>query len=318
MPVSLFYQYVDIRDPVILAQKLRPLGEKLRLAGRIRVSTEGINGTFGGDEAAVKECHQIICDLLKESCLDSSQLCDATDFKVSNGGAENFPEGWRVRICKELVTMGELVDKVSWRKASPHLTPDKFREEILKGKVVVLDVRNQYEHAIGRFRGAVLPPIRQFSDFPRYIRENKELFRDRRVLMYCTGGIRCERASAYMEKVGVASSIAQLKGGIDRFLNMYPSGGDLFEGKNLVFDTRMALPTKDPVVVGRCYACDAPWDDYSGGWRCSYCRSRVLLCDKEQCRDVFHSRKKSLCLSCTEAGRIQVSVTESIDSKMNV
>lgn len=307
MPVSLFYHYIDISDPNTLAEKLLPFGEKLKLAGRIRVSTEGINGTFGGDEESVTAFHAEVHEALRSVASNPAQPLEPLDFKVSAGNETNFPEGWRVRVCKELVTMGELASDISWREAAPHLPPDKFREEVLEGNVVVLDVRNQYEHAIGRFRGAVLPPIRQFSDFPQYLQQNKELFQDRRVLMYCTGGIRCERASAYMKEAGFASSVAQLKGGIDRFLNTYPSGGDAFEGKNLVFDTRMAVSTSDPTIVGRCIACDALWDNYSGNWRCSYCRARVLICNRSTCKDNFFAQQNGLCIACQDAGRTSLS-----------
>ncbi|CDF37910.1 unnamed protein product [Chondrus crispus] len=291
MPVSLFYHYTDVKDVEDLATRLRSLGPPLGLAGRIRVSAEGINGTFGGSEAAVEKFHRAL--------LSELQLADL-DFKVSPGSAENFPGGWKIRICRELVTLGVAEELASWRDAAPHIGPNTFRKEVLSPSkdVVVLDVRNQYEHAIGRFKGAVLPSIRQFSDLPKYIRENKERFRDRRVLMYCTGGIRCERASALLRNMDIVKSIGQLHGGIDRFLKQYPCGGDAFQGKNLVFDTRLALGTTQATTVGKCVACKGLWDDYSKGWRCIHCRSRVLLCNSARCTEYFYKEHGGCCRAC--------------------
>lgn len=144
------------------------------------------------------------------------------------------------------------------------------------------------------------------QDFPGYIKENAPVFRDKRVLMYCTGGIRCERASAFLKSANICASIAQLKGGIEGFTREFPDGGGgAFVGKNLVFDGRMAVATDNPCVVGRCAVCNDAWDDYRLNWRCSYCRARVLLCPKSECASAFtdscaHNR---LCLACTNAGR---------------
>lgn len=300
MPVSLFYHYADIKDVKRLSTRLRSLGPPLGLAGRIRVSTEGVNGTFGGSDTAVEKFHNAL--------LFELELLDL-DFKLSPGSAANFPEGWVVRVCRELVTLGVSREEASWRDAAPHLDPVDFRREVLSGSddVVVLDVRNQYEHAIGRFQGAVLPPIRQFSDFPKYVRGHQEIFKDRRVLMYCTGGIRCERASALLRNMNLAESVGQLRGGIDRFLKQYPCGGNVFRGKNLVFDTRLALGTTQPTTVGKCVACKAPWDDYSNGWRCKRCRSRILLCNKAVCTQYFNTQREGSCYTCLDKLKVQAS-----------
>ena len=293
MPISLFYCYIDVTDPVKLADKLRSFGETHELAGRIRISFGGVNGTFGGCQETLYGFHALLLQELGNPDID---------FKVSDGSADNFPGGWVVRVCKELVTLGVAGADSLWRQAAPHVSPKQFREEVLDGKAVILDVRNRYEHAIGRFNGAVLPPIRQFSDFPKFVRENKHLFQDRRVLMYCTGGIRCETASALVKEMGVTSSVAQLQGGIDRFLSTYPDGGRAWSGKNLVFDARMAVPTSPPTVVGRCIVCNSFWDDYSRNSRCTRCRARILLCNDSNCSEQFYGLKSGVCMSC-EQGR---------------
>lgn len=300
MPVSLFYHYVDISDTNCLAQRLIDYAVGQNLAGRIRVSSEGINGTFGGSQSEVEAFHSFLLEELKPANVD---------FKVAEGSAENFPEGWKVRICQELVTMGVPPHVAGWREAAPHVEPGQFRSEVLQAlqegsdQLVVLDVRNQYEHAIGRFKGAVLPSIRQFSDFPKFVHENAYVFRNKRVLMYCTGGIRCERASAYLKSTGEPASVGQLHGGIDRFLKTFPCGGGAFEGKNLVFDTRMAVSTCVPTTVGKCISCQCMWDDYSSNRRCCYCRSRVLICDNELCSSEFYYQGMGICSICKQRER---------------
>eukprot|EP00737_Agarophyton_chilense_P003667 gb/GEZJ01004353.1/.p1 GENE.gb/GEZJ01004353.1/~~gb/GEZJ01004353.1/.p1 ORF type:complete len:303 (-),score=27.60 gb/GEZJ01004353.1/:1081-1989(-) len=293
MPISLFYHYCELENPSSIARDVISFGNERKLAGRIRISTEGINGTFGGAEVDVRAFHSLIVKLLNNASID---------FKVSNGSASNFPEGWRVRICTELVTMGISPEKASWKQAAPHLSPEQFRDEVLnqpeRPNLVIVDVRNQYESEIGRFKSAILPPIRQFSDFPRYVLENKHLFRGQRVLMYCTGGIRCERASAFLSSSGVTGSIAQLRGGIDRFLHRFPDGGGVFEGKNLVFDTRMVQPMCNPKIVGRCVVCHSEWDDYSNNVRCVYCRSRILICTNQSCLYLLTKNNDGLCAGC--------------------
>jgi len=301
MPISLFYHYTDVEDVEGIASRLRAHGVRLHLAGRIRIASEGINGTFGGNHQSVEQFHAIVVQQLQAPTID---------FKIAAGSADNFPNGWNVRVCDELVTLGVNSKQTSWRDAANHIDPVQFRKEIEQeivaptDRLVVLDVRNQYEHAIGKFDNALLPPIRQFSDFPSYLEENQERFVGKRVLMYCTGGVRCERASALLKQVGNPSSIAQLQGGIVRFLEKYPCGGGIFKGKNLVFDTRMAVSTSKPTVVGQCICCGLPWDDYSSQWRCSYCRSRVIICQRAQCAQVFSSRFKSLCNVCSQTGRV--------------
>lgn len=300
MPISLFYHYADIDDVDGLASRLRWKGHSLNLGGRIRVSPEGINGTLGGPDDAVAEFH---AQVLHE--FNGAKI----DFKLSEGSANDFASQWRVRSCEELVTVGTRGKQASWRDAAPHISATQFRDELLQKRsavtctlddVLVLDARNEYEHAIGRFDGALLPHIRQFSDFAQFVHDEKHVFRGKRVLMYCTGGVRCERGSAVVRKFTDAASVAQLQGGIDAFLKQFPDGGGLFRGKNLVFDRRMAVGNCDGGVVGKCICCAGPWDDYSSQWRCGRCRIRVLLCDSLKCAEDWKLVRRVSCRVCYE------------------
>lgn len=300
MPISLFYYYADIDNVDGMANRLHLKGSRLGLGGRIRVSPEGINGTFGGDDDSVKMFHDAVIHELNGAHID---------FKVAPGGAKHFGNKWQVRQCPEVVTLGVGGHDANWRDAAPHLDPEEFRDEVMRardeqGTLVVLDARNAYESAIGRFDNAILPQIRQFSDFALFVRRNAELFRGKRVLMYCTGGVRCERGSALVRRVTDADSVAQLKGGIDTFIKRFPDGGDVFKGKNLVFDQRMAVGTLNRTVVGKCFCCEGPWDDYSAQWRCTHCRCRILVCDKEDCTNMWTGDVwNSLCSVCSQGGK---------------
>ncbi|GLI64783.1 hypothetical protein VaNZ11_008187 [Volvox africanus] len=169
------------------------------------------------------------------------------------------------------------------------------------GAVVLLDARNIYETRIGHFHAGpsvttLDPRTRCFSDLPAWLDAHEELLRNRTVLMYCTGGVRCERASAYLQEKGPEfNRVFQLSGGIQRYLERFPEGG-YFRGKNFLYDDRIAVgpevaeqvspgpwsSSSSPLstgVVGRCLMCRCPWDDYGARLRCSRCRLLVLVCD---------------------------------------
>lgn len=300
MPVSLFYHYYDEPNPQTLADWVRTHCERRSLRGRIRIATQGINATVSGSsEENLREFETTL-----ESRINTT--ADPIDYKRSPGDATAFPS-LSIRIVTELVTLGAS-NQVSWKQAAPALTPEKFLSEIQSSEdsadsnnsessnsVVLFDARNMYETNIGHFKSAIVPNTRAFADLPKYFQENKDLFRNKRVLMYCTGGIRCETASALLASFDVAESIGQLSGGIHRFLERYPDGAQKFVGKNLVFDSREAIAPDNHVVVGKCIVCSLPWDNYSQrNMRCASCRCRVLICS-DRCEELF-----TQCQECSE------------------
>jgi predicted sulfurtransferase len=309
MPVLLFYWYCELADPALLVEQQRALCSRVGLTGRVRVATEGINATLGGSAAGCAEYEQ---------ALTADPRFAGVDIKRSEGGSADF-EGLLVKEGKEIVTLGIAPEALSFKDGGAHLSPAEFRQELL-GKSdgspsgdssgpVVIDCRNAYESRIGCFNDALTPPTRQFSDFPAWCRENRSALEGRRVLMYCTGGIRCERASAYVLGSDVkAATVGQLHGGIHRFLEEWPDGGGVWQGKNLVFDKRTAMGTSPPSRVAHavCDLCDAKeCDDYSAGARCRYCRARLLAC--LSCTAALQSGRASadghLCRECiTSAG----------------
>lgn len=264
--IILYYKYVEIEHPHLIAQWHRSLCERLSLKGRVLIACEGINGTLGGASEALEEYKLLLAE---------HPLFSGIDFKESVGSAQHFPR-LRVMVKKEIVRLGLSTAEVSSQRAAPHLTPAQAHALIAQHPqdLVIFDARNAYESEIGSFTGAVTPKINTFRELPDYIDSNLELFKDKDVLMYCTGGVRCERASAYLETKKVARSIHQIEGGIHRYLESFPDG--FFRGKNFVFDARMALSTNED-IVGRCQTCKSPYDQHRP---CLYanCNQFILLC----------------------------------------
>nr|XP_002708210.2 thiosulfate sulfurtransferase/rhodanese-like domain-containing protein 2 [Oryctolagus cuniculus] len=294
--VLLYYCYCDLEDPHWVCAWQTALCQQLHLTGKVRIAKEGINGTVGGSKLATRLYVEVMlsCPLFKD------YLCE-DDFKTSKGGACCFPE-LRVGVFEEIVPMGISPDKTSYKKPGIHLSPSEFHKEVEKflsqanqeqSDTILLDCRNFYESKIGRFQGCLAPDIRKFSYFPDYVDKNLDVFREKKVLMYCTGGIRCERGSAYLKAKGVCKEVFQLKGGIHKYLEEFPDG--FYKGKLFVFDDRYALCYNSD-VVSECSYCGAPWDQYK---LCSttQCRQLVLTCPACQGRGFT-----ACCVTCQDKG----------------
>ncbi|XP_006887024.1 PREDICTED: thiosulfate sulfurtransferase/rhodanese-like domain-containing protein 2 [Elephantulus edwardii] len=250
--VLLYYCYCDLENPHWICAWQTALCRHLHLTGKVRIATEGINGTVGGSTLATR----LYVEVMLSFPLFKDYLCK-DDFKTSKGGAHCFPE-LRVGVFEEIVPMGISPNEISYKKPGIHLSPHEFHKEVGKflslenqeeSDTILLDCRNFYESKIGRFQGCLAPNIRKFSYFPSYVDKNLDLFKEKRVLMYCTGGIRCERGSAYLKAKGVCKEVFQLKGGIHKYLEEFPDG--FYKGKLFVFDERYALSYNDNIVSGR-------------------------------------------------------------------
>uniref|UniRef100_A0A8C2ZTA2 Thiosulfate sulfurtransferase/rhodanese-like domain-containing protein 2 n=2 Tax=Cyclopterus lumpus TaxID=8103 RepID=A0A8C2ZTA2_CYCLU len=293
--VLLFYRYCPVEDPHAVRAWQEALCEKLHLTGKVRLATEGINGTVGGTDAAT----DLYIDAMRSHPLFKMEK---EDFKTSDGGPECFKD-MRVGVHKEIVPMGMDPDVISYQLAGDHLEPEEFHEEVkallAKGDscndTILLDCRNFYESKIGQFTQCLAPSIRKFSYFPDYVDQNLDLFRDKKVLMYCTGGIRCERGSAYLRSKDVCKEVYQLKGGIHNYLERFPEG--FYRGKLFVFDERYAISSNKD-VISDCRYCGGPWDQYE---LCSteFCRQLVLSCPA--CRR--DDGRTACCPACQTKGR---------------
>jgi UPF0176 protein len=265
--IILFYKYIDIAYPKQVAKWQQELCNQLQLKGRILISHEGINGTLGGSIENL--------DLYRNRTLEH-ELFSTIDFKESSGGPECFPR-LSVKVRNEAVSLGIPYDKLTPRNAGEHLTPEQTHALISQKAedLVILDARNNYEWAIGKFEHAITPNIENFRDLPQYLDENLDQFKDKQVLMYCTGGIRCERASAYLNEKNIAKKVYQMEGGIHRYVEQYPEG--FFRGKNYVFDGRISVRINDD-ILGSCTICSQLCDDY---YNClnAVCNEHFICCN---------------------------------------
>ncbi|NXN25425.1 TSTD2 protein, partial [Nycticryphes semicollaris] len=266
--VLLYYCYCEVKDPEKLCAWQKALCQHLHLTGKVRVASEGINGTVGGSKVATS----LYIEVMLSQPLFKDILCQE-DFKSSAGGAHCFPD-LRVGVFKEIVPMGIDPKIVSYKETGKEV--EQYLSQASQGQsdTILLDCRNFYESKIGHFQGCLAPDIRKFSYFPSYVDENLELFKDKRVLMYCTGGIRCERGSAYLRSKAVCREVYQLKGGIHKYLEEFPDG--FYRGKLFVFDDRYAICSNED-IISACRYCGTLWDQYK---LCSsqHCRQLVLTC----------------------------------------
>lgn len=265
--ILLFYLYTSVENPEEIRLWQKELCTKLALTGRIILAHEGINGTLGGSRESAEQ--------YKKEMLNHP-LFAAIDFKESDGDAHHFPR-LRIVIKKEIVNLGLDPITINAQNGGVHLTPQQTHE-LLNNKpenLVVLDGRNYYEARVGKFTDAITPEIQNFRDFPEYIDNNVEIFKDKTVLMYCTGGIRCERASAYLKSKGVTKEVYQVAGGIHRYVEQFPEGH--FRGKNYVFDGRITQKITNDILA-TCDTCATSCDEYTNCINAA-CNKQIILCD---------------------------------------
>ncbi len=251
--VLLYYQYVPIEDGETFAQKHLADCKELGLKGRILVADEGINGTVSG---TIEQTNAYM-ELMKNDPRFSSTI-----FKIDEAEQNAFKK-MHVRYRPELVNLSLEDDVNPLELTGAYLDPKEFREAMLDENTVVIDARNDYEFDLGHFRGAIRPEIRNFRELPQWIRDNKEQFMEKRVLTYCTGGIRCEKFSGWLVREGF-KDVGQLHGGIATYGKDPEVQGDLWDGQMYVFDSRIAVPInqKEHVIVGRDWFDGSPCERY--------------------------------------------------------
>ncbi|TVY01957.1 rhodanese-related sulfurtransferase [Cohnella terricola] len=275
--ILLFYKYVPIPDPEALTAEHLQFCKELGILGRILIAEEGINGTLSGTieqtdaYMAAMHAHPLFSDLL---------------FKIEESDSHAFKKIF-VRHKKELVTLR--YDK----KLNPNvdggarLTPAQFYEKMQWDDVLILDGRSNYEYDLGHFRGAIKPDLETFREFPEWIRENLAEHKDKPILTYCTGGIRCEMLTAVLKNEGF-DDVYQLDGGIVTYGQDPEVQGRGFDGNCYVFDERVSVRinrTDEHVLVGECHHCGQKTDRYIN---CTddTCHLQYLCC--EECEQEHH------------------------------
>lgn len=271
--ILLYYKFTPVHDPVTMKLWQKTLCDSLGLTGRILISPHGINGTVGGSMENLKK--YIKATKQFEGFKD-------TVFKWSDGGVEHFPR-MSVKVKKELVAFEAadetIVDEQGIVGGGVHLKPGQVNKLVQErgDDVVFFDGRNAHEAAIGKFKNAVVPDTHTSRDFIRELESGKyDDLKDKPIVTYCTGGIRCEILSSMMRNRGF-KEVYQIDGGIVKYGEAFGDDG-LWEGSLRVFDDRMTVDFSDHAkTIGVCSHCEGPTNNYEN---CAYanCNDLVLIC----------------------------------------
>jgi len=264
--VLLYYCFTPIAAPEAFREQHHIWCLQHNLKGRIIIAVEGLNGTVSGLRA---DCEAYMAYVKSDSRFAN------IDFKVESTQAHTF-EKMHVRVKDEIVHSG-LTDLKPWERTGTHLEPAEFKAIKDNEDVVLVDFRSTYEHTLGHFKGAITLPIENFRTFPEKIEELRKL-KDKKIIAYCTGGIKCEKASAYLLEQGF-ENVYQLHGGIIKY--GIEEGGEDFEGKCYVFDNRVAVEvnTVNPKVVSTCHVCGTLSDKMINCANAS-CNNHIAICEK--------------------------------------
>ncbi len=272
MKVASFYRFLDLAEPTALRDQLQSVCEECRVLGTILVAREGVNGTICGPQQAILE---VLGWLQRRLALQTPVEARWTD-----AGAAPFRR-MRVRVRKEIVTLGR-PDLLPHRNTGTYVPPEEWNALIANPDVLVIDTRNHYEVEVGSFPRAIDPGTDSFRQFPTFAQRLAETSKDRPLAMFCTGGIRCEKATALMLELGF-EEVYHLQGGILNYLREMPETENRWRGECFVFDTRVAVD-KDLAEGGyvQCHACRRPLTaadlespDYREGVSCPHCVDQV-------------------------------------------
>ncbi len=271
---------IDAEHLPTIQKELLAFGNARGMRGLTLLATEGLNGTVCGTAEAIAGWKEFL-----------TEKFGPIVFKDSHADAPVFKR-WSVKIKPEIVVIKK--DTVKPAGHHNHLTPEQWQMMMENNDVTIIDARNHFEVNVGKFRGAIDPKIQSFSEFPDYVRASG-IPKDKKVMLYCTGGIRCEKAIIAMEQEGY-KNVFQLEGGILAYLQQFPEAA--FEGECFVFDKRVAVdqhlqPSK---TYGMCPHCSDPC---TLRITCARCDHKAMIC--EQCNMQIH--RKTCSKNCAEIHR---------------
>jgi UPF0176 protein len=251
--VLLYYHYVNIENPEQERTEHLALCKSLNLLGRVFISSEGINGTVSG---TIEETNQYM------TYMHHSFLFSSIDFKIDITDGHVFKK-MHVRVKNELVNFS-LEDDINPKvMTGKYVKPLEFMQGLKDPNTIVIDARNDYEYDVGHFRGAIKPDIQTFRELPNWIRSHKHLLEGKKILTYCTGGVRCEKFSGWLKREGF-EDVGQLHGGIVTYGKDEIAQGQLWDGQCYVFDSRLTVPINrvEHVIVGKDYFTGEPCERY--------------------------------------------------------
>lgn len=279
------YKFTPIDSPADLRNELQGVCDKARLKGTLLVAPEGINGTLAGKRAGI--------DALLAHLRAKPQLAD---LEVKISGVEKMPFfRMKVRLKREIVTMGQ-PDIDPTVSVGQYVLPEDWNALISDPNTITIDTRNDYETAVGTFRGAIDPGIATFRDFPAWFRGARERLLGEgsvpKVAMFCTGGIRCEKSTAFLKSEGL-DHVFHLKGGILKYMERVPEDESLWQGECFVFDQRVTV--KHGLKIGSyelCHGCRRPVGDadkasplFEEGVQCAACHDERTDAQREGYRE---------------------------------
>ena len=293
--VAALYQFTRFDDAPALRGPLLSVCDVHGVRGTLLLAREGINGTIAGSKDGI---------LAVLAHIRTLPGCAAIEWKESHAGAMPFGR-MKVRLKREIVTMGQ-PDVDPGARVGTYIEARDWNALISAPDVAVIDTRNDYEVGIGTFRGAVNPDIRTFRDFPDWWRAHAHEYQGKRIAMFCTGGIRCEKSTNFLLGEGL-NDVFHLKGGILKYLEDVPQDDSLWDGACFVFDQRVSVT--HGLDVGNhstCYACRRPLTaadrdhpDYEEGASCHQCRSDHT----EQQREGFRERHRQVLRAAAQGRR---------------
>jgi UPF0176 protein len=289
--VATFYKFFKVDDLVALQDQLYSICNKDNVMGTILIANEGVNGTIS---AKPREIEKTLISIQKDDRFSEIEI------KYSSTNKQPFHK-MRVRLKKEIVTIG--LPKINPNKTvGTYVKPEEWNDIISDPDVILIDTRNKFEIKIGSFKNALDPRTTSFRDFPEWVKKFKQdkTNTNKKIAMYCTGGIRCEKASSLMKEEGF-NEVYHLQGGILKYLEQVEKEKSLWEGECFVFDDRVCLT--ENLEVGSykmCFACRMPItedeindDRYEEGISCLYCYDKTT----EEKKERFESRQKQIELS---------------------
>ena len=267
LTICALYKFTRLDDFEEIQGPLKIFLESLNIRGTLLLAKEGVNGTIAGDNDSIMKSLDY---------LQKDERLVGLEYKFSYSEKPPFKR-LKVKLKKEIVTLGvSNIDPIF--SSGTYVKPADWNELINDPDVVLIDTRNNYEFEIGSFKGSINPNTETFREFPAYTKNNLEKYRDKKIAMFCTGGIRCEKSTAYLKSKGF-ENVFHLQGGILKYLEEVKEDESLWEGECFVFDDRVAV--KHNLELGKydqCHACRFPITDedkehpyYEKGASCPRC-----------------------------------------------
>jgi UPF0176 protein len=265
-----FYRFINIESKDLIKEKFSTLCKRLKILGTLIIANEGLNGMLAGSSESIDKVLSELFDFGIKS----------EDVKISFSEIKPFNR-LRIKLKDEIISLGNADKSNPNKMVGKYVEPEDWNKAMEDKDVILIDTRNHYETSIGTFNGALVPNINTFKDFPDFVQRMEDK-KDKKIAMFCTGGVRCEKASSYMLQVGF-KEVLHLKGGIIKYLENIPEKKSKWEGECFVFDNRVAI--EHELDVGTyiiCNGCgepvskdDASSDKFKKGIHCPSCFDKL-------------------------------------------